>query len=146
MRLSNAGEYAVRAMLHMASSENNDTCKIFEISKTWNIPESFLRKILVTLSKAGLVLSSRGASGGYTLAKSANSITLLDVVEAIDGKIFLNKCMIGSEMCTNQEWCPVHDVWIKAQTAYSEALKCSTLNDFVSNPKFTEYLNLYGVG
>jgi Rrf2 family protein len=138
--LSNAGEYAVRAMLHLASLETNKVIKIVEISKTWDIPESFLRKILVSLSKAGLVVSSRGVNGGYSLARPTHKITLLDIVIAIEGNIYLNKCMMAPEMCENIDWCPVHNVWTKAQHAYSEVLNSTTLEDFNSNSKLNEYI------
>ena len=140
MLLSNAGEYAVRAMLHLASLETNKIFKIVEISKTWTIPESFLRKILVNLSKAGLVASSRGVNGGYSLARPTHRITLLDIVIAIEGNVYLNKCMMGPEMCENRNWCPVHNVWIEAQHAYSEVLNSTTLEDFISNSKLNEHI------
>jgi len=83
MQLSRAGEYGVRAMLHLAAQEEKNISRISEISKTWDIPESFLRKILNNLVKARLIISSRGVNGGLSLGKPAKDITLLDIVEAI---------------------------------------------------------------
>jgi Rrf2 family protein len=139
MQLSNAGEYGVKAMLHLAFMENRN-CKIVEISQAWGISDSFLRKILIRLSKAGLVTSSRGVSGGYILARFADNITMLDIVEAIEGKIYLNKCLLELELCENVSWCPIHRVWEKAQTAFTDSLNSTTLKDLVSEPEFRERL------
>ena len=89
MQLSKAGEYAVRSMLHLAAKEGKSISEISDISKTWGIPESFLRTILNNLVKARLVTSSRGVKGGLSLGRPAKSITILDIVEAIEGKIYL---------------------------------------------------------
>ncbi len=142
MQLSRAGEYAVRAMLHLAAQEENGLSQISTISQTWNIPEDFLRKILSALIKAGLVTSTRGIGGGISLARPANQITLLDVFEAIEGKIYLNKCLIGPEWCENRSWCPVHPIWREAQDAFAAVLQKKSLTDLVSNSEFKAHFNL----
>jgi Rrf2 family protein len=142
MQLSKAGEYAVRAMLHLATINRKRVTQIAEISKTWKIPESFLRKILQNLARAGLVTSARGVGGGFVLARAANSITLLNVVEAIEGKTYLNQCLIGPESCENRSWCAVHVVWREAQNAFSAILNGKTLADLVNNPEFADHFKI----
>lgn len=142
MQLSRAGEYAVRAMLHLAAINRQRVTQISEISKTWSIPESFLRKILQNLARSGLVTSARGVGGGFVLACPADQITLLDVVEAIEGKTYLNQCLVGPECCENRSWCAVHVVWWEAQNAFSTILKRKTLADLVNNPEFIEHFKL----
>ncbi|MCI0495048.1 Rrf2 family transcriptional regulator [candidate division KSB1 bacterium] len=142
MQLSRAGEYAVRAMLHLAAQEGNGLSSIAVISQTWDIPESFLRKILNNLTKAGLISSARGSGGGISLARPASKITLLDIFEAIEGKIYLNQCLIGPEWCENRSWCPVHPVWREAQDAFAGVLQKKSLADLVSNPEFKAHFKL----
>jgi Rrf2 family protein len=136
MQLSRAGEYAVRAMLHLAAMEDKGVSQISVISRTWDVPESFLRKILNSLVKARLVISTRGTGGGFRLVKPASEITLLDVFEAIEGKVYLNHCLIGPGSCENTPWCPVHEVWNEAQISFTEVLRKKSLADMVSNPEF----------
>jgi len=142
MQLSKAGEYAVRTMLHLAAANNHSLCRIRDISKTWEIPESFLRKIAHSLIKAGLVYSTRGINGGLSLTRSADSITLLDIVEAVEGKIYFNQCLIGPEFCDSRSWCPVHTVWREAQEAFSGILSKKSLAALVSSPEFKEHFSL----
>ncbi len=142
MQLSRAGEYGVRSMLHLAAHEGKNICRISEISKTWNIPESFLRKILNNLVKARLIISSRGVNGGLALGKPAKDITLLDIVEAIEGKIYFNQCLVGPEFCEDRTWCPVHVVWREAQEAFSEILKRKSLADLVNNTDFKNHFKI----
>ena len=111
MHISKAGEYAVRAMLHLAAMEGKNLSQISTVSAKWNIPESFLRKILKNLSKAGLVNSTRGKRGGFELARPAAKITLLDIIRVSEGEIYFNNCLVGPEVCEHRSWCPVHPVW-----------------------------------
>jgi len=129
-------------MLHLAAQQKNGLSTISTISNTWDIPESFLRKILNSLSKAGLISSVRGSGGGISLARPASKITLLDIFEAIEGKLYLNQCLIGPEHCDNRNWCPVHPVWREAQDAFAAALQKKSLADLVANPEFKAHFNL----
>jgi Rrf2 family protein len=87
MRLTRAASYAIYAMVHIASQKTNVPLASHEVAQAHNIPERFLLKVLKPLVSAGLLLSVKGPRGGYRLAKSATQITLLDVVEAVEGPI-----------------------------------------------------------
>jgi Rrf2 family protein len=80
------------------------------------IPPSFLAKIVSQLSVAGVVQTSRGARGGVALARQPDEITLLEVVEAIDGPITLNECVPDRSQCVFGHDCPVYDIWCETQT------------------------------
>ncbi len=121
------GEYAVRAMLGLSKLPYGTVAHIPDISKEWDIPVSFLRKIITLLAKAGLVHSQRGNNGGIRLAISPEKLTLLDVIEAVEGKIFLNKCLIGHQFCERSMYCSVHIVWCEAQDALKQILNKRTL-------------------
>ena len=111
MQLTLAGEYAIRTMIHLAENESRGTATIFEISETQEIPEMFLRKIVPLLSSAGLIKTKKGKKGGVFLAKNSDSITPLDIIQAVEGPIALNKCLIDKEFCTDVRWCSIHTIW-----------------------------------
>lgn len=127
MQLTMTGEYAIRAMLHLASQQFGTVAQISDISKQWDIPENFLRKISAQLSGAGLITSQRGLGGGVTLGRPAEVITLLDIIEAVEGKISLNKCLMCDEFCPRDTWCAVHLVWGEAQAKLKEVLAMKSL-------------------
>ena len=122
LQLTMSGEYAIRAMLHLAGKDSSKNVQIQDISNKWGIPENFLRKIIPLLAKAGLIMSVRGSGGGIKLAKSSEKITALNVIEAVEGKIFLNKCLFSEDICDRSEWCSMHEVWEEAQESLKTVL------------------------
>ena len=115
MQLTRQADYAVRAVLHLAQIKNGDRAATSTVAKEQHIPPSFLAKIISQLSIAGLLHTSRGARGGVTLARDPKEITLLEVIEAIDGPIQLNECVGDSGVCTFDSDCPIKTVWCEAQ-------------------------------
>ena len=96
------------------------------------MPESFLAKIFQSLTRAGLVTSHRGARGGFSLARAADEITVRDVVEAIDGPISLNACVLWPEECQRSSGCPMHAVWERAQERMMSVLGDVTVDELVA--------------
>jgi Rrf2 family protein len=127
MQLTLTGEYAIRAMIYLVEIRDESVSKISVISAENNIPEKFLRKIIAQLSIAGLVISQRGIGGGIRLGKPAASITLLEIIEAVEGELALNKCLIDKEFCTNQRWCAVHSLWCETQLKLKEILASKSI-------------------
>ena len=115
MQITRQADYAVRAVLHLAQIKNGDRAATSTVAKEQHIPPSFLAKIISQLSIAGLLHTSRGARGGVTLARDPKEITLLEVIEAIDGPIQLNECVGESGACTFDSDCPIKSVWCEAQ-------------------------------
>lgn len=134
MQLTMQGEYAVRAMMHVASLPKGTVARIPVISREWEIPEKFLRKIVAKLAKGGLLRSHRGAGGGISLGKAAKSITLLDVIELVEGPMALNKCLINPRFCRRTRTCSAHVVWCEAQTAMRAILNSRTLAELTAAP------------
>jgi Rrf2 family protein len=93
------------------------------VAKDQHIPPSFLAKIISQLSIAGLLHTSRGARGGVTLARQPEDITLLEVIEAIDGPIMLNECVGENSLCVFDDDCPLRPVWCEAQEELVGRLK-----------------------
>jgi len=128
MKLSMTGDYAIRAMLYLSSKGYGEIVHISEISKNADVPESLLRKITGQLVKAGLLHSHRGKGGGIALAHQPELITLLDVIEVIEGKIFLNQCIIAPDFCVRSNYCSVHVVWREVQEMMVEILGSKNLS------------------
>lgn len=117
MQITRQADYAVRAVLYLARLGMNQRAATSQVAQEQRIPPSFLAKIISQLSIAGLLHTSRGARGGVSLARDPADITLLEVVEAIDGPIQLNECTVnGSSNCTFDADCPLKPIWCDAQS------------------------------
>lgn len=126
MQITRQADYAVRAVLYLARHEASGRAPTSRIAQEMRIPPSFLAKIVSQLSVAGVVQTSRGARGGVSLAREPKDITLLEVVEAIDGPITLNECVPDRSVCVFGDDCPVHDVWCDTQSKLVEHLGRTT--------------------
>lgn len=115
MQITRQADYAVRAVLYLSSLDNGNRAPTSQIAREQHIPPSFLAKIVSQLSVAGVVQTSRGARGGVALARPASDISLLEVIEAIDGPITLNECVHNPQACIFGDDCPVQEVWCQAQ-------------------------------
>lgn len=122
LQLTRGGEYALRAMTYLACYPEGHVASLHDICQAREIPESFLAKILQSLAHAGLAVSRRGAHGGFTLARPAAEISMRDIVEAVDGPIALNPCVLWPEDCSRSEECEVHKAWMRAQEQLMEVL------------------------
>ena len=142
MQLTRAGEYAIRAIVYLSMQPEGKISLINEIAEVQEVPRSFLAKIIQTLTKVGLVRSHRGVKGGVTLARRPEEITLLEVIEKVEGPIFLNVCLIKQGYCHRDVTCPVHPVWREAQTALLGVLGSYTMDMLVD--KGAELQAAYG--
>lgn len=132
MQITRQADYAIRAILYLAEKDPNLRASTSQIAEQKHIPPSFLAKIISQLSIAGLILTSRGARGGVSLARPADQISIMEVVEAIDGPIALNQCTFSTlQTCPFGGNCPVHDMWMDAQTQLVDKLKNTTFDSFI---------------
>jgi Rrf2 family transcriptional regulator, iron-sulfur cluster assembly transcription factor len=127
LQLTRGGEYAVRAMTYLARFPEGHVAALHEIGRAQDIPESFLAKILQSLVHAGLAVSQRGARGGFALARPAAEITMRDVIEAVDGPVSLNQCVLWPEDCPRSHDCEAHKAWARAQTQMMDVLGTVTM-------------------
>jgi Rrf2 family protein len=130
MQITRQADYALRAMLYLAREYPNkdQRAATSKIAEEQEIPASFLAKIISQLSIAGLIQTSRGAKGGVRLARKPEEISLLDVVEAIDGPISLNECVDDPSVCSFGDNCPIHDVWCEAKAQLVRKLRDATFD------------------
>ncbi len=123
MQVTRQGDYGIRSVLFLARQPFKKISFVTEISDEYKIPRSFLAKILQKLVKAKIVRSYRGVKGGFSLARQARDISLLDVLEAIEGKVCMNICLYDRKRCNFSKHCPVSPVWALAQGRFTDVLK-----------------------
>jgi len=134
MQITRQADYALRAMYYLSKMDPNQRAATSQIAQDQRIPPSFLAKIISQLSIAGLIHTSRGARGGVSMARSPGDISILEVVEAIDGPIMLNECTSSTEACPFGEECPIRPLWCSTQDELVDRLRETTFATF-SNGK-----------
>ncbi len=132
MQITRQADYALRAIYHLTKLDPTKRAATSQIAEEQRIPPSFLAKIISQLSIAGLIHTSRGARGGVSLARPPEEITILEVVEAIDGPIALNECTSSPEACPFGENCPLRKLWCGTQTELIEKLATTTFSQFMA--------------
>ena len=135
MRLTRAGEYAVRCVLYLAYQGTGEVCNRNKIAQAMDIPSQFLGKIAQQLAQAGLIEVVQGSKGGLRLVIAPDKITLLDVVEAVIGEIFLNDCLLRPDSCNRSNSCAAHSVWEKARNQLRETLREATFAKLLQENK-----------
>ena len=135
MQITRQADYALRAMLFLARLETDKRAATSQIAKEMEIPASFLAKIISQLSIAGLIHTSRGARGGVKLLHPPSEISLLDVVEAIDGPITMNECTQDPSACAFGDNCPLHEVWCEAQAELVHKLRAETFDKILERDR-----------
>jgi Rrf2 family protein len=129
MQITRQADYAIRAVRYLAKQGPNTRSATSTVAREMKIPPSFLAKIISQLSIAGLLHTSRGARGGVTLARDPSLISMLDVVEAIDGPILLNECVGDPANCDFSEDCLVHPIWVEVQDSLVKRLRETTFDE-----------------
>jgi Rrf2 family protein len=132
MQITHQADYATRAILYLAQHGKDRHIATGKIAREQKIPPSFLAKIVSQLSIAGILNTSRGAHGGIWLARDPEDISLLEVVEAIDGPIRLNICSDGAGECSLEETCQLHPIWREAQDQLVTKLKNTNFNQLIA--------------
>ena len=127
MQITRAADYAVRVMIHLASLPPGASVHRPDIAKATGVPQDFLSKVLQHLVQAGMVASQRGAGGGFRLAVASSNVSLLDVLEVIEGPTRLNVCLRPGPSCARKVWCAAHAVWVEAQAALERVLSSASM-------------------
>jgi Rrf2 family protein len=129
-QISRKIEYGMRAMIFLASQPMDRMVPFREIARRMDVPEDFLAKILKTLVERNMVRSTRGAHGGYALARPARQVSFLDVIEAVEGPVVVNVCQDGSnhDSCKATGSCTMYGVWKLGQQRMLEVYRHTTLD------------------
>lgn len=131
MELTRKGDYAIRGIIYLASQPPDRISLLSDIAAAVDVPQTFLAKIFQQFSKSGIVRSYRGTGGGFVLASSPDKVTLLEVVEAVEGPITPNRCVVGPGQCSRDGHCTVHPVWMRIQQEVRRSLAEITLKDLI---------------
>ena len=124
-------EYGLRAVFFIAQqSEQGKKTRVIEIAKQINSPEHFLAKILQSLSKKGIIESSKGPNGGFFISEPGLKTSLATVVEAIDGDSLFKGCAMGLKQCSAKSPCPLHKEFGVIRDNISKMLKTTTVGQF----------------
>jgi len=132
LELSRRGDYAVRAMLALASRDDPSPTSVPEMATAMAIPVGFLPRVMGQLVRAGLVTSTTGRRGGYALARHPTRIHLLEVIEAVEGDSRRQTCVLRGGPCRPDGRCQIHDAFFGAQSALLDRLQAVTLADLVA--------------
>ena len=127
MQIPRRVDYGLRAVIHLADQEPGKCSSITEIAKHQGVPKKFLEKIIQDLARSGLIRSKRGSTGGYMLARGAETISFCDVIEALEGPISVNACMDHALGCDQIPRCTMIGVWSEVQRSVTEVLSRTTI-------------------
>jgi Rrf2 family protein len=132
MIYSRSAEYAIRAFVHLAQVPDGRFAMVKQIAEQEEIPSHFLAKILQQLARKGLLRSSKGPTGGFSLRQAPGDISLLNIVEALDGLADYQKCASGLAECNDDQACGMHDSWKALRSRIMEYLEHTSIADVAS--------------
>ncbi len=132
MKVSTKGRYGLRILIDIALGSDDKPRMIKQIAQNQQISQKYVSRLVLELKNAGFVKSIRGVHGGYVLAKSPSAISLLDVVEVMEGKISIVDCIMNPDCCNRCDECPARDIWKSANDSMRNALGWLTLANAIS--------------
>jgi Rrf2 family protein len=141
MMLANKSDYAIHAMMYIAAVDGKHLCTITEIAEEAHIPREYAAKILKELTKKGIIISKRGVTGGYKLAKSKNQVNFLHIVEAMEGPLAVAFCNVAESQRSG-----MHKKGVCAATAFFGGLQDKIAKDLSSmtldKPDYGKYYSV----
>lgn len=135
MKLTTKGRYAARAMLELALNHGNGPMQLREIAQKQEISERYLERMMTALVTAGLVRSTRGQHGGFSLAKNPGDILLSQIIQAVEGSLSLVDCVDDDQLCSRSDICVTRDIWVKVKEAMLDVLDSISLEQMVEMKK-----------
>ena len=135
LRISKLTDYGTVVLAHLAAN-SSAVCSAADVAGATGIAAPTVSKLLKSLGRAGLVASTRGANGGYQLARSPADISAADVIDALEGPVSITECSAGDSLCQHEDSCSVGTSWQRINTAIRRALEDVSLNDLLraNNP------------
>jgi Rrf2 family protein len=129
MQVTRAADYGIRVMIHMATLPAQERALLPTLARATGAPQSFLSKVLQALCRAGFIASRRGQAGGFEMLPTGRKATVRAVIEAIEGPISLNLCLLSGASCKRKSFCPAHPIWASAQEAMLGVLNKANIAD-----------------
>ncbi len=131
MRLSTRSRYAIRALLDLAIHANEGPVLVREIAKREDISVRYLEQLLLPLKAANLVRATRGAKGGFILAKDSSEINLHEVIQITEGTTAFTECADNAGICPRSDSCPLLDTWNEVTEVANKVLEATTLQTMI---------------
>jgi Rrf2 family protein len=138
LEITRQADYALRAVIEVARLPEGERAPTSMIAERQQIPLPFLAKIVSQLVVRGILEATRGASGGVSLARPPQAITMLEVIEAIDGPIMVNRCTRDPEVCLRSDACPFCEIFTDAQKMLVERLGGTNLDQIIARAEMLE--------
>lgn len=135
MKLSTKGRYRLRALIDLALYSENETVSIQSIARRQNISDSYLEQLMRKLRSAGLIVSVRGAQGGYKLARPANEISVGDVLRALEGSLEAVTCGGEDNSCQGADLCVTKFVWERINSSIRDTVDSIKLSQLVEESR-----------
>jgi Rrf2 family iron-sulfur cluster assembly transcriptional regulator len=134
MKLSTRSRYGLRLLVELAKRRGEGPVLLGDIGRNQQISEKYLSKLVMPLKAAGFLRSSRGSGGGFVLAREPESISLLEVVEALEGGLSIIDCTGDPSCCDRSPDCPTREIWAGLEAAMKNYLGKLNLDDIMSDP------------
>lgn len=131
MQLSTKADYGLRALLDIALHSNGGAVSLPEIARRQEISSSYLEQLLLSLQTAGLVRSTRGRKGGFTLTKLPSEIKLYIVLRSLERKLIFADCVDNPDTCHRQKHCATTELWRRLTEVFVQELNAYTLDDLM---------------
>ncbi|MBQ8753428.1 MAG: Rrf2 family transcriptional regulator [Lentisphaeria bacterium] len=131
MKISTKGRYGLRILIDLAHQDNSKPRLIRDIAQTQQISEKYISRLVIALRQAGLIRSVRGVNGGFHLAKNPKEITLLEVIEVMEGPVSIVECVKYEPVCARRNLCGVRTIWQQLNGNIRSMMKEITLEDIL---------------
>ncbi|MEA4861698.1 MAG: Rrf2 family transcriptional regulator [Victivallaceae bacterium] len=133
MKISTKGRYGLRIMLDLALNESGTPRLIRDIAQSQQISEKYISRLIIALRRAGMVRSIRGAKGGFRLNREPALVTLLDIVEAMEGPLSIVDCVTAPAKCGRHENCAAREIWNRVNAEIRTAMAKVTLQEILEH-------------
>ncbi len=135
MKLTTKGNYAIAAILDLAVNSDRGHVSLKEIATRQGLSENYLRQLFMQMRQSDIVDSVRGVGGGYYLKRKASQINLLNIIEAVEGDIYVVPCLDDecSEECYRYNSCSARHVWVTLNDSIRESLESYTLQELIDD-------------
>ncbi len=141
--LTRSATHAIRAMVALAALEPGVYGRTSQVAEAAGVPRNYLGKILILMARRGLVESQRGLGGGFRLARSADLISLHDVIDAVEDVTRWNECAFGEKSCSEVHPCALHERWGRVRDAYFSLLKNTSVGELLANHSNGEFAGTF---
>ena len=145
MKLSTKTRYGTRAIIDIAQNSENGSTMLKDIAARQSLSPKYLDHILSAMRRAGIIRNIRGKGGGYILSKTPASITVKDIVEAVDGTFEPVECLLNTDLCDKVPSCGARDVWLRMKEAVDGVLEEATLQSLLEKNSLNKNLSNYSI-